>query len=304
MRADDFALIVRTSTRKTKIRDAVFEIPAFIIVVRHSIFLLNYDVSLLNPATALDTCYSLDGQLSIYTFDTRSIKQRHHTPFIMIDRRSQNVSILLLCSAFFIPAVDGFSGRQLQPRIPSNCIPSASTSRLLYPIKGRKQERSLVILYDGDSQSEETSDIDPGEVLGISEKTLVMNDMIQTAATDKGVTESNDSSITNATSVTTTVVEEETSVLLQSDKNNDSSPTEKLSLSPKAVLRFIAPTLALWIAPPVMSLIDTSAVGRFCGPSDLAGTYDNRHSADQNRQTHTHLNLFAPYSSQSWLHID
>jgi len=42
------------------------------------------------------------------------------------------------------------------------------------------------------------------------------------------------------------------------------------SLAPMAILHFIAPTLALWIAPPVMSLIDTSAVGRFCGPTDLA----------------------------------
>jgi len=42
------------------------------------------------------------------------------------------------------------------------------------------------------------------------------------------------------------------------------------TLRPMAVLRFIAPTLALWMAPPVMSLIDTSVVGRYCGPTDLA----------------------------------
>jgi putative MATE family efflux protein len=43
-----------------------------------------------------------------------------------------------------------------------------------------------------------------------------------------------------------------------------------LTLRPMAVLRFLAPTLILWIAPPVMSLIDTSVVGRYCGPTDLA----------------------------------
>jgi Na+-driven multidrug efflux pump len=41
-------------------------------------------------------------------------------------------------------------------------------------------------------------------------------------------------------------------------------------LQPMAVLKFLAPTLALWVAPPVMSLIDTAVVGRFCGPTDLA----------------------------------
>jgi hypothetical protein len=49
------------------------------------------------------------------------------------------------------------------------------------------------------------------------------------------------------------------------------------TLQPKAVLRFLAPTLALWIAPPVMSLIDTSVVGRFCGATDLAGKISLSH---------------------------
>ena len=31
-----------------------------------------------------------------------------------------------------------------------------------------------------------------------------------------------------------------------------------------AILKFLAPTLALWVAPPIMSLIDTSVVGRHC----------------------------------------
>ena len=45
---------------------------------------------------------------------------------------------------------------------------------------------------------------------------------------------------------------------------------ESRTLSPATVLRFIAPTLALWVAPPVMSLIDTAVVGRYCGAIDLA----------------------------------
>ena len=44
----------------------------------------------------------------------------------------------------------------------------------------------------------------------------------------------------------------------------------KRSLSPLSILKFITPTLALWIAPPVMSLIDTSVVGSYCGATDLA----------------------------------
>lgn len=42
------------------------------------------------------------------------------------------------------------------------------------------------------------------------------------------------------------------------------------SLSPSTILKFISPTLALWIAPPIMSLIDTSVVGQYCGSTELA----------------------------------
>jgi putative MATE family efflux protein len=47
-------------------------------------------------------------------------------------------------------------------------------------------------------------------------------------------------------------------------------PLKTDALSPSAILRFVAPTLALWIAPPVMSLIDTAVVGRYCGATELA----------------------------------
>jgi hypothetical protein len=85
------------------------------------------------------------------------------------------------------------------------------------------------------------------EDFGVGEKTIGMRDLTQNQAGDlDAVTEQSSLSVVSA----------------------QTTP----SLSPKTVLRFIAPTLALWIAPPIMSLIDTSAVGRFCGPTDLAGT--------------------------------
>jgi len=58
--------------------------------------------------------------------------------------------------------------------------------------------------------------------------------------------------------------------LLESDGEELGKPEEFPTLRPQALLRFVAPTLALWIAPPVMSLVDTSVVGRFCGAMDLA----------------------------------
>jgi len=72
-------------------------------------------------------------------------------------------------------------------------------------------------------------------------------------------------------------VSERTSVALQimvpGGENGDGAPADPpspTSLRPGTLLRFVAPTLALWIAPPVMSLIDTSVVGRICGATELA----------------------------------
>jgi len=42
------------------------------------------------------------------------------------------------------------------------------------------------------------------------------------------------------------------------------------ALKAREIVKFVAPTLCLWMAPPVMSLIDTSVVGRFCGSLELA----------------------------------
>jgi Na+-driven multidrug efflux pump len=52
--------------------------------------------------------------------------------------------------------------------------------------------------------------------------------------------------------------------------NETDDMTSSSQLTAKSVLKFLAPTLALWIAPPIMSLIDTSVVGTFCGATDLA----------------------------------
>ena len=87
--------------------------------------------------------------------------------------------------------------------------------------------------------------------LGVGEKSIAFRDL-------------NKSEITNP-------------YLSTNDENPDKSITESKeearTLEPKAVIQFLIPTLALWLAPPIMSLIDTSMVGRFCGPTDLAGKY-------------------------------
>lgn len=201
----------------------------------------------------------------------------------MNTRRSESISVLLLFIFQFFLIAHGFSGRQIQERLALRIPSTTSTpSSRLHPKILRQQERSLLILYNDISPSEEAVEADPSENLGVSEKTLVMKDMIQTVKSDDELIESEDVTSNHTTTTATEVeevkvvdkVEEEESAALLSadDENSSSSPTEKISLSPKAVLRFIAPTLALWIAPPVMSLIDTSAVGLYCGPTDLAGT--------------------------------
>ncbi|KAL3938639.1 MAG: hypothetical protein SGBAC_006496 [Bacillariaceae sp.] len=193
----------------------------------------------------------------------------------MIVRRSQGVPMLLLCSVQYFQLVNGFSARHMGQRC-QLAIPSARIlpSDLLHLQGWSHRRRSSVVLNNDEATSEEATSEEeplPAEVWGVSEKTLVMNDLMQTADDEEcDITESDDIIITDATSVKETEVfeeKEETAALLVDDS---SSSKEKLSLSPKAVLRFIAPTLALWIAPPVMSLIDTSAVGRFCGAADLA----------------------------------
>lgn len=100
------------------------------------------------------------------------------------------------------------------------------------------------------------------EGFGVGEKTMEMRDLIESAADDIDV------------SVPAEDLMEPKEVTVEKEAAQPSQPQlkekETPTLHPMAVLRFVAPTLALWIAPPVMSLIDTSVVGRYCGPIELA----------------------------------
>eukprot|EP00980_Cylindrotheca_fusiformis_P030366 scaffold24711_cov122-Cylindrotheca_fusiformis.AAC.2 len=120
-----------------------------------------------------------------------------------------------------------------------------------------------------DPTSDEDWDSIP-EGFGVGERTLGMRDLIQNEEglrTEEeridGEAENDQSSITAVTAATSSATDDASTTTTQ-------ETVAARTLSPIAVLRFIAPTLALWIAPPVMSLIDTSAVGRFCGPTELA----------------------------------
>ena len=120
-------------------------------------------------------------------------------------------------------------------------------------------------LIAGMAVNSETDEIST-EGFGVGEKSLGMKDFIQSE--DETVSSSSISDNKDAKDAMEPLMvktaDDDREKAIVSEKNNVPS------LTPKAVLRFIAPTLALWIAPPVMSLIDTSVVGRFCGPTDLA----------------------------------
>jgi hypothetical protein len=113
-------------------------------------------------------------------------------------------------------------------------------------------------------------DMEFAEGFGVGEKTLGIRDLI------------NNQEDSNVAMPDADLVQPAPPIMQQEQQQEPSSSSKKddeasvaantRTLSPKAVLRFIAPTMALWIAPPIMSLIDTSAVGRFCGPTELAGT--------------------------------
>ena len=118
------------------------------------------------------------------------------------------------------------------------------------------------------------------KAFGVGEQTIEMRNLIEA-----------EMNVDDSRNVTKSVV----SISEVSDKK-ETSPT----LSPSAVVRFLAPTLALWIAPPVMSLIDTSAVGRFCGPMDLAGT--KKSFKIKLPLLRKFLILFPLHSTQPWLY--
>jgi putative MATE family efflux protein len=96
------------------------------------------------------------------------------------------------------------------------------------------------------------------EGFGVGEKAMVVRDLVESVS-DFDISVAAEDLIEPKEAV----IEEEISRVQSTEKT---VPT----LHPMTVLRFVAPTLALWIAPPVMSLIDTSVVGRYCGPTDLA----------------------------------
>ena len=112
------------------------------------------------------------------------------------------------------------------------------------------------------------------EGFGVGEKTIEFRDIVESTSEIGIVTPSEDQitkpkkkkSAKSGESSTDVSVDDMTQDHQQERRSQGVVPT----LSPKSVLRFVAPTLALWIAPPVMSLIDTSVVGRYCGPTDLA----------------------------------
>lgn len=99
------------------------------------------------------------------------------------------------------------------------------------------------------------------EGFGVVEKTVELRDLVQAdSEVDISVPEE-------------ALIQPPKEVSRKEDMNATSfeGPTTTVpTLRPMTVLRFVAPTLALWIAPPVMSLIDTSVIGRLCGANDLA----------------------------------
>lgn len=62
----------------------------------------------------------------------------------------------------------------------------------------------------------------------------------------------------------------EKSLSIQKEQSNNVTTTSLLTLDARSVFQFVTPTLALWMAPPIMSLIDTAVVGQCCGATQLA----------------------------------
>jgi hypothetical protein len=143
---------------------------------------------------------------------------------------------VFLALSYTLQTSDAFSTRQI------------AVTSLLRDSLNRRQESLILKTKENQEQEEEFA-----EGFGVGEKAIGLRDLIQNEEDilEQPLSKKNES----------TVLSEPTAT--------KSSPT----LRPKAVMKFIAPTFALWIAPPIMSLIDTSVVGRYCGPTDLAGMY-------------------------------
>jgi len=117
-----------------------------------------------------------------------------------------------------------------------------------------------MIVDENEVSEEEEESVGIVEGFGVSEKNIELRDLM---ASDDEI----DINVPEADLVEPVASAKRD---LMKETNSNSNSKDVPTLHPKAVMKFMAPTLALWIAPPVMSLIDTAVVGRFCGPTDLA----------------------------------
>lgn len=147
----------------------------------------------------------------------------------------------------YVPSVCAFSIGNSQP-----------TCRPLPTLSGRCHTLKMTALSNNDTDAEDIIATDTRiEGFGVGEKTLEFRDLVES-----------DDNVDVSVPLEDLV---EPAMLPFSRHVNTTTTTAVVpTLAPMTVLRFVAPTLALWIAPPIMSLIDTSVVGRFCGASDLA----------------------------------
>eukprot|EP00978_Attheya_sp_CCMP212_P001637 scaffold3335_cov43-Attheya_sp.AAC.3 len=195
-------------------------------------------------------------------------------------------------NAYAVPSISISTGRsnsmniiggvgvslRVQYNIPSGChfnIHSArpSCKRSYYQ---RKSQRLYVTTNNNNKDDYNAHHDDEKEnisMFGVGEKTLELRDLVGSVS-DDGI-DNILSSVSQEALVQPALQtkEEPTTIIAAADiQSSTTSNVEKSvpTLQPMAVLKFLAPTLALWVAPPVMSLIDTAVVGRFCGPTDLA----------------------------------
>jgi len=145
------------------------------------------------------------------------------------------------------------------------------------PLRSFKQIR--MTQNENDVVNSETAPIDP-EPFGVGEKTIALMQMVEAAAAEAETAaataseKAKEKEEIEETQTFSTDKEEEdsedktTSVIITEKKEATLQPASALSFL--SIIRFLTPTLALWIAPPIMSLIDTSVVGRYCGSVDLA----------------------------------
>lgn len=140
--------------------------------------------------------------------------------------------------------------------LPVACAFSICSTRPTYSISLRRTSyRCHALKMTDDDDDDSPADDTIIEGFGVGEKTLELRDLVE-------VDQEIDISVPQEDLIDP--------VPLQKDLNTTTIITKVPTLAPMTLLKFVAPTLALWIAPPVMSLIDTSVVGRFCGASDLA----------------------------------